>query len=153
MSHKEVKLNELVLMNSGDIKSVSITNKTELRTRDLCSVFLPSVLSTMSEMQKPESEVVKNEPEEGFEQLPNMNLTTRLILGECRMEIAEILKLGQGSVLELDALADEPLELWVNDQKIARVHPVLSQNKVGAQILKLTSKAERIKEIALTPVE
>ena len=29
-------------------------------------------------MQKPESEVVRNEPEEGLEQLPNMNLTTRL---------------------------------------------------------------------------
>lgn len=107
----------------------------------------------MSEMQKPESEVVRNEPEEGFEELPNMNLTTRLILGECRMEIAEILKLGQGSVLELDALADESLELWVNDQMIARVRPVLSQNKVGAQILEITSKAERIREIALSPVE
>ena len=107
----------------------------------------------MSEMQKPESEVVRNEPEEGFEQLPNMNLTTRLILGKCRMEISEILKLGQGSVLELDALADEPLELWVNDQKIARVRPVLSQNKVCAQILEITSKAERIKEIALSPNE
>ena len=104
-------------------------------------------------MQKPESEVVRNEPEEGFEQLPNMNLTTRLILGEGRMDIAEILKLGQGSVLELDALADEPLELWVNDQMIARVRPVLSQNKVGAKILEITSKAERIKEIALSAVE
>ena len=107
----------------------------------------------MSEMQKPESDVVRKEPKEGFEQLPNMNLTTRLILGECRMEIAEILKLGQGSVLELDALANEPLELWVNDQKIAWVRPVLSQNKVGAQILEITSKAERIKEIALSPAE
>ena len=107
----------------------------------------------MSEMQKPESEIIRNETEEGFEQLPNMNLTTRLILGKCRMEIAEILKLGQGSVLELDTLADEPLELWVNEQKIAQVRPVLSQSKVGAKILEITSKAERIKEIALSPVE
>ena len=98
-------------------------------------------------MQKPESEVVRNEPEEGFEQLPNMNLTSRLILGECRMEIAEILKLGQGSVVELEAMSDQPLELWVNDQRIARVRPVLSQNKVCAQIQEITSKAERIKEI------
>ena len=121
--------------------------------RDICSVFLPSVLSTMSKMQNPESGIFRKEPEEGFEQLPNMNLTIRLILGECRMEIAEILKLGQGSVLELNALSDEPMELWVNDQKIAQVRPVLSQNKVGAQILKITTKTERIKEIALSPVE
>ena len=107
----------------------------------------------MPEHQKFNSEVSRNTSEEGFEQLPNVNLTTRLILGQCRMEIAEILKLGQGSVLELDTLAEESLELWVNDQQIARVRPVLSQNKVGAQILEITSKAEKIKEIALSPVE
>ena len=115
--------------------------------------FLSLILTIMSEIQKPENEIVRNESEPGFEQIPDMNLSTRLILGECRMEIGEILKLGQGSVLELYASADEPLELWVNDQMIARVRPVLSQNKIGAQILEVTSKAEKIKEIALSPVE
>jgi flagellar motor switch protein FliN/FliY len=65
------------------------------------------------------------------------------------MEIAEILKLGQGSVLELDSIADQPLELWVNDQFIAKVLPVISHDKVGAQIQEIASKEQRMREITL----
>ena len=51
-----------------------------------------------------EKDLISRESEAQFESLPEMTLTTRLILGECQMEIAEILKLGQGSVLELDSM-------------------------------------------------
>ena len=83
--------------------------------------------------------------------MPDMTMTTRLILGECQLEIAEILKLGQGSVLELNTLAEGHLQLWVNDQLIAMVRPVLSQKKVGAKIIEIASREERIKEITLSP--
>ena len=46
-----------------------------------------------------ETDLISRESGAQFESLPEMTLTTRLILGECQMEIAEILKLGQGSVL------------------------------------------------------
>ena len=83
-----------------------------------------------------------------FESLPEMTLTTRLILGECSLEISEILKLGQGSVLELNSMSDQPLELWVNDQFIAKVLPVISHDKVGAKIQEIASKEQRMREIA-----
>ena len=96
-----------------------------------------------------EAELINQETSGKFEALPEMTLTTRLILGECHMEIAEILKLGQGSVLELDSIADQPLELWVNDQFIAKVLPVISHDKVGAQIQEIASKEQRMREITL----
>ena len=68
-----------------------------------------------------ETDLISRESGAQFESLPEMTLTTRLILGECQMEIAEILKLGQGSVLELDSMTGQPLELWVNDQFIAKL--------------------------------
>ena len=96
-----------------------------------------------------EAELINQETGGKFKALPEMTLTTRLILGECHMEIAEILKLGQGSVLELDSIADQPLELWVNDQFIAKVLPVVSNDKVGAQIQEIASTEHRIREITL----
>ena len=96
-----------------------------------------------------EAELINQEKGGKFKALPEMTLTTRLILGECHMEIAEILKLGQGSVLELDSIADQPLELWVNDQFIAKVLPVISHDKVGAQIQEIASKEQRMREITL----
>ena len=103
----------------------------------------------MAEKRISEDELINQKSGGKFEALPEMTLTTRLILGECRMEIAEILKLGQGSVLELDSIADQPLELWVNDQFIAKVLPVISHDKVGAQIQEIASKEQRMREITL----
>ena len=103
----------------------------------------------MAEKNISETELINQETGGKFKALPEMTLTTRLILGECHMEIAEILKLGQGSVLELDSIADQPLELWVNDQFIAKVLPVISHDKVGAQIQEIASKEQRMREITL----
>ena len=103
----------------------------------------------MAEKNISEAELINQEMGGKFKALPEMTLTTRLILGECHMEIAEILKLGQGSVLELDSIADQPLELWVNDQFIAKVLPVISHDKVGAQIQEIASKEQRMREITL----
>ncbi|MBI11990.1 MAG: hypothetical protein CL934_03205 [Deltaproteobacteria bacterium] len=103
----------------------------------------------MAEKNISEAELINQETGGKFKALPEMTLTTRLILGECHMEIAEILKLGQGSVLELDSIADQPLELWVNDQFIAKVLPVISHDKVGAQIQEIASKEQRMREITL----
>ena len=96
-----------------------------------------------------ETDLISRESGAQFESLPEMKLTTRLILGECQMEISEILKLGQGSVLELDSMTGQPLELWVNDQFIAKVHPVISNDKVGAQIQEIASKEQRMREITI----
>ena len=90
-----------------------------------------------------ETDLISRESGAQFESLPEM------ILGECQMEIAEILKLGQGAVLELDSMTGQPLELWVNDQFIAKVHPVISNDKVGAQIQEIASKEQRMREITI----
>ena len=81
--------------------------------------------------------------------LPEMNLTARLVVGECEIEISEILKLGQGSIIELNTLSEDPFELWINDKKIATARPVLIKNKIGAEITKISTEANKIKKIAL----
>ena len=82
------------------------------------------------------------------EQLLDLPLETRLILGECMMNISEVLRLGQGSVIELDSKPKEPLEVWVNDRQIARAQTVVVEEKVGARIVHIESPETRLKSMS-----
>jgi flagellar motor switch protein FliN len=65
-------------------------------------------------------------------------------LGRGRMEIADILQLGPGSVVELTKLAGEPLDVLVNGRLMARGEAVIVGEKFGVRITEVVSKGERI---------
>jgi len=65
-------------------------------------------------------------------------------LGRSRMTIQELLALSPGSVIELDKLAGEPLDILVNDRLIARGEAVVVNDKFGIRITDIVSRAERI---------
>ena len=52
--------------------------------------------------------------------LNDVNLRVKLQLGQTRMLVEEVLKLGEGSVVELDRLAGDPIDVLVNDRLVAR---------------------------------
>jgi flagellar motor switch protein FliN/FliY len=58
-------------------------------------------------------------------------------LGSCKMSVAEILKLGTGSVVELDRAANAPVELLVNNRPIARGEIVSVDESFGLRITEL----------------
>ncbi len=55
-----------------------------------------------------------------IQKLMEMPVTARFVLGECSMEIDEILRLGQGSMLELDTKVEDNMKLYINDEEIAK---------------------------------
>lgn len=61
-------------------------------------------------------------PPEGakLDLLMDVNLSLKVELGRTRMLIRDILKLGKGAVVELDKLAGDPLDIYVNEQLVAR---------------------------------
>ncbi len=65
-------------------------------------------------------------------------------LGRSRMSIQELLSLGPGSVVELDKLAGEPLDVMVNGRLVARGEAVVVNDKFGVRITDIVSPAERI---------
>jgi flagellar motor switch protein FliN/FliY len=65
-------------------------------------------------------------------------------LGRSRMTIQELLALSPGSVIELDKLAGEPLDILVNDRLIARGEAVVVNDKFGIRITDIVSRSERI---------
>ena len=52
--------------------------------------------------------------------LSNVNLNVKIELGRTRMLVSDVLKLVEGSVVELDKLAGDPVDIYVNDRPIAR---------------------------------
>lgn len=56
----------------------------------------------------------------GMDLLSDVNLSVKIELGRTRMLVDDVLKLGEGAVVELDKLAGDPVDVYVNDRHIAR---------------------------------
>jgi len=72
--------------------------------------------------------------------LMNVSLTITAELGTCKMLVEDILKLGTGSVVELDRLAGGPVDLLVNDRLVARGEVVAVDENFGVRITELIDK-------------
>ena len=68
-------------------------------------------------------------------------------LGRTRLLINELLQLGQGSVIELNKLAGEPLEIYVNGKLVARGEAVVINEKFGVRLTDIISPMERVKQL------
>ena len=64
------------------------------------------------------------------------------VLGRARMEVGELLKLGPGTVLELDRKVGEAIDIYVNNRLVARGEVVLVEDKLGVTMTEVI-KAER----------
>jgi len=68
-------------------------------------------------------------------------------LGRTRITIHELLQLGQGSVIELNKLAGEPLEILVNQKLVARGEVVVVNEKFGIRLTDIISADERVRQL------
>ena len=69
--------------------------------------------------------------------LMNVTLQVTAELGKCKMLVADILKLGTGSIVELDRLAGGPVDLLVNNKLVARGEVVAIDENCGVRITEL----------------
>src|SRR5580693_189900 len=68
-------------------------------------------------------------------------------LGRTKMVVNDLLNLGQGSVIELNKLAGEPMEVLVNDKLVARGEAVVVNEKFGVRLTDIISPMERIQQL------
>ena len=64
------------------------------------------------------------------------------VLGRSKMDVSELLKLGPGTVLELDRRVGESIDIYVNNRLVARGEVVLVEEKLGVTMTEII-KAER----------
>jgi flagellar motor switch protein FliN/FliY len=68
-------------------------------------------------------------------------------LGRTKLLVNELLKLGQGSVIELSKLAGETLEILANQKLVARGEVVVINEKYGVRLTEVVSPMERIERL------
>lgn len=68
-------------------------------------------------------------------------------LGKTKMLVNDLLQLGQGSIVELNKLAGEPLEICINKKLVARGEAVVVNEKFGVRLTDIVSPIERVKSL------
>jgi flagellar motor switch protein FliN len=79
--------------------------------------------------------------------LNNIAITISVEVGRTSLKIKDLMRLTQGSVVELDRLAGEPLDLLVNNTLVAQGEVVLVNDRYGVRLTQVIPAAERIKNI------
>lgn len=81
------------------------------------------------------------------EVLQNIPVTISIEVGRASLKIRDLLRLSQGSVVELDRLAGEPLDLLVNQTVVAQGEIVLVNDRYGIRLTRVVPAAERLKQV------
>jgi len=82
-----------------------------------------------------------------FEVILDIPVTISMEVGNTEISIRNLLQLNQGSVIELDRLAGEPLDVLVNGTLIAHGEVVVVNEKFGIRLTDVISQSERIKKL------
>ena len=82
-----------------------------------------------------------------MEFLLDISLDVTVELGRAKMLINDMLKLGQGSVIELTKLAGESLDILANQKPIARGEVVVVNDKYGVRLTEVISPMERLERL------
>jgi flagellar motor switch protein FliN len=79
--------------------------------------------------------------------LLDIPLQVTVELGRARMTIDNLLRLTQGSVVELNRVAGEPLDIYVNNRLMARGEAVVVKDKFGVRIIDVVSPERRLESL------
>ena len=78
-------------------------------------------------------------PEASLDLLNDVNVNLRVELGGTRLPVRDILKLGPGSVVTLDNLTGEPVNVFVNDRLVARVEVIVVDDSFAVRVTEVLS--------------
>ena len=76
----------------------------------------------------------------GIDLLRDVDLNVKIELGRCRMLVDDVLKLGEGAVVELDKLAGDPVDVYVNDRLVARGEVLVLNDNFCVRISDIVSR-------------
>jgi flagellar motor switch protein FliN/FliY len=102
----------------------------------------------MSEENKEEMrDVVKDGVKENLKVLENIEVVMTVEVGRTEITIRDLLRLNEGSVVELDRLAGDPLDILVNNTKIAKGEIVMVGERFGVRFGEIVDPEKRVESI------
>lgn len=99
---------------------------------------------TLADIQPGQEE---SAPHQNLEFLLDIPLEISVELGKTKISIGDLLKLSQGSVVELNKSTDQPLEIFVNKKLMAQGEVVVVNDKFGIRLTNVISPGERVKTL------
>ncbi len=90
---------------------------------------------------------LQNNNPQNMDFLLDIPLEISVELGKAKISIGDLLKLGQGSVVELNKLTNQPLEIFVNKKLMAQGEVVVVNEKFGIRLTNIIRPGERVKEL------
>lgn len=115
---------------------------------DLSQVKVEETMAHPAQFQQLSSSPGEQAIGHNIDLLMDVKMPVSIELGRTEMPISEILGLGPGSVVELDKLAGEPVDLLVNNKVVARGEVVVVDENFGVRITMLMSPQERLKSLS-----
>lgn len=107
----------------------------------------PPVQVQKAQFQPLHSTAGQNQPK-NIDLILDVPLEISVVLGRTKKSIRDILNLGTGSLIELDKLAEEPVEILVNGKRVAYGEVVVVDENFGVRITSIVSNAERIQSLS-----
>ena len=103
---------------------------------------------TTTEQSSPPEDILQNESGKiNSDVLQNIPVTISVEVGRTTLKIRDLMRLTQGSVVELDRIAGEPLDLLVNDTLVAQGEIVLGNERYGVRLTSVIPPADRVKNL------
>ncbi|MEL1264255.1 flagellar motor switch protein FliN [Pseudoxanthomonas putridarboris] len=96
---------------------------------------------------EPPAETPAGEPDMSLDVILDVPVTLSLEVGRTRMPIRSLLQLNQGSVVELERGAGDPLDVFVNGTLIAHGEVVVVNDRFGVRLTDVVSPSERIRRL------
>ena len=101
----------------------------------------------VGEVAKAAKTAVKPNKARTLDFIMDVTLQVTVEVGRTRMTVQDLLQLGQGSVMELEKLAGEPLDIYVNGKMVARGEAVIVNEKFGVRLTAIVSPDERVESL------
>ena len=77
-----------------------------------------------------------------LEAVYDVPVTVQAILGKSAMEVSQLLKLGRGTVVQLDRKVGEAIDIYVNDRLVARGEVVLVEDRLGVTMTEIIKSGQ-----------
>src|SRR3954465_10354999 len=86
---------------------------------------------------EPQHETAPRHSAQDLEAVYDVPVTVSAVLGKSAMEVSQLLKLGKGTIVELDRKVGEAIDIYVNDRLVARGEVVLVEDRLGVTMTEI----------------
>ncbi len=146
------------VQTSEDFSSYATVINIECKVKDVfkvCQIFLDEPLFRLIAKEEEKHEETKSavpksalsDEAKHLEMLMDVKLQVRVRIGSKTMLLKDVISMDIGSIVELNQLANEPLDILIEDKKIGEGEVVIVDGNFGIQITSIGSKADRLKSM------